>query len=55
MLEKIEELADKCDKILIVMTIRFTKEVQIRYFQEMNNVYREMEYLDQKMMSADHD
>lgn len=46
----IATITEQCDKVIVNLTIKFTKELQLRWYSEMQTVFSGMEKLEQEMM-----
>lgn len=47
--ELISSIIEKSDQILVNLTIKFTKEIQLKWYEEMQRVFTATESLEQQM------
>jgi hypothetical protein len=47
--ELISSIIEKSDQILVNLTIKFTKEIQLKWYEEMQRVFNATESLEQQM------
>ena len=46
----ISTITEQCDKVIVNLTVKFTKEIQLRWYAEMQEVFSGMEKLESEMM-----
>jgi len=52
--EQIKNTVEKCDEVLVSLTIRFTKEIELRFYDEQLELFTRMEGIEKKFMEIAH-
>lgn len=46
----IQSIIEQCDKVMVNMTVRFSKEIQLKWYEEMRDIYQTTESLEEQMV-----